>query len=104
MRKTLSLAFALLCPLTPVSAGELAVPATVVSVYDGDTFTVEARPWPGMTLRTSVRVRGVDTPEIRGKCQAEKDLAGFRCRPAGRGGDAAPGRAWQVCRACRGHG
>ncbi len=49
--------------------------ARVVSVYDGDTLTVDAEPWPGLTARTAVRVAGVDTPEIRGKCQREKDLA-----------------------------
>ena len=51
------------------------VNARVVSVYDGDTLTVDAEPWPSLTARTSVRVAGVDTPEIRGKCQSEKDLA-----------------------------
>ncbi len=51
------------------------VNARVVSVYDGDTMTVDAEPWPGLTARTKVRVAVVDTPEIRGKCQAEKDLA-----------------------------
>ena len=51
------------------------IQARVVSVYDGDTLTVDAEPWPGLTARTSVRVAGVDTPEIRGECQAEKDLA-----------------------------
>ncbi len=49
--------------------------ARVVSVYDGDTLTVDADPWPGLTARTGVRLDGVDTPEIRGKCQAEKDQA-----------------------------
>jgi len=49
--------------------------ARVVSIYDGDTFTVDATPWPGVTIRVSVRVDGVDTPEIRGKCQVEKDMA-----------------------------
>ncbi|MCZ6466830.1 MAG: thermonuclease family protein, partial [Alphaproteobacteria bacterium] len=49
--------------------------ARVVSVYDGDTLTVDAELWAGLTARTTVRVAGVDTPEIRGKCQAEKDLA-----------------------------
>ena len=51
------------------------ITARVVSVNDGDTLTVDAEPWPGVTIRTAVRVNGVDTPEIRGKCQAEKDLA-----------------------------
>ena len=49
--------------------------ADVLRVYDGDTMTVDARPWPGQTNRVSVRVNGVDTPEIRGKCQGEKDQA-----------------------------
>ena len=43
--------------------------------YDGDTLTVDAEPWPGLTARTSVRVDGIDTPEIRGRCPAEKALA-----------------------------
>ena len=51
------------------------ITAQVVSVYDGDTLTVDAKPWPGVTMRVSVRVDGIDTPEIRGRCQAEKDLA-----------------------------
>jgi len=49
--------------------------ADVVSVYDGDTIKVIARPWPGVSVETSVRVDGIDTPEIRGKCEAEKALA-----------------------------
>lgn len=53
----------------------LRVPAEVVRVYDGDTFTADARPWPGVTIRVSVRLKGVDTPEIRGRCQMEKQLA-----------------------------
>ncbi len=50
--------------------------ATVVSVYDGDTLTVNAHyPWPGMTIRTAVRIRGIDTGELRGLCDAETELA-----------------------------
>jgi len=51
------------------------VSAKVLSVYDGDTFTVEAYPWPGLEAKASVRINGVDTPEIRGKCEAEKQKA-----------------------------
>ncbi len=51
------------------------IPADVISVYDGDTIKVMARPWPGMSLETSVRVRGIDTPEIKGKCETEKAKA-----------------------------
>jgi len=67
----------LLAPATawgdPAITGPVA--AKVVKVYDGDTFTVEAYPWPGITANASVRVDGVDTPEIRGKCEAEKQKA-----------------------------
>ncbi len=62
----------------PLEAGETvraSVPAEVVNVYDGDTITVDAHPWPGLTLRTAVRLRGVDTPEIRGKCATETAAA-----------------------------
>jgi len=51
------------------------VAAKVIKVYDGDTFTVEAYPWPGITANTKVRLNGLDTPEIRGKCESEKQKA-----------------------------
>jgi micrococcal nuclease len=58
------------------AAGYGAVNATVLSVYDGDTFRVNIANWPPIIGENiPVRVRGLDTPEIRGKCQAEKDLA-----------------------------
>lgn len=46
--------------------------ATFVSAYDGDTIRVDVEIWPQLTVHTSVRVRGVDTPEIRGACEEEK--------------------------------
>ena len=49
--------------------------AEVISVYDGDTFKAEAMVWPGFTWRGNIRVGGVDTPEIRGKCDLERKLA-----------------------------
>ena len=51
------------------------IAADVVSVYDGDSIIVDAHPWSGMIIRISVRVRGIDAPEIKGKCQAEKKAA-----------------------------
>ena len=45
--------------------------ARVVHVIDRDTLTVDAELWPGITVRTVVRLSGVDAPEIRGKCLAE---------------------------------
>ena len=46
--------------------------ADVVRVYDGDTLTAHIHIFPGMTYKRSVRLYGIDTPEIRGKCVAEK--------------------------------
>ena len=52
------------------------LPAKYVKNYDGDTITVTI---PGVHPllgdKISVRVRGIDTPEVKGKCQKEKDLA-----------------------------
>lgn len=61
--------------ISPTLAGGLTVPADVISVYDGDTFKAQAHPWPGMSIDVSVRVNGIDTPEIRGKCESEKQAA-----------------------------
>ena len=47
----------------------------VLRVIDGDTLDVEAHIWLGMTKATRVRLRGIDTPELRGKCQQEKTRA-----------------------------
>ena len=62
---TLALAFA-----ANAAAFDQRVPARVTRVIDGDTFKVEARPWPGIVAQASVRVRGVDTPETgrRARC------------------------------------
>ena len=71
------IAVLLALPATVQAADAIPGPivAAVVRVYDGDTLTVNAFPWPGMTIRTAVRVNGVDTPEIRGLCDAETELA-----------------------------
>jgi endonuclease YncB( thermonuclease family) len=48
----------------------------VISVYDGDTFRVDIDSLPPIVGKNiSIRLNGVDTPEIRGKCKYEKDLA-----------------------------
>jgi endonuclease YncB( thermonuclease family) len=48
----------------------------VISVYDGDTFRVNIDSLPPIVGKNiPVRVNGVDTPEIRGKCPYEKSLA-----------------------------
>ena len=48
----------------------------VISVYDGDTFRVDIDSLPPIVGKNMpIRLNGVDTPEIQGKCQYEKDLA-----------------------------
>ena len=48
----------------------------VISVYDGDTFRVNIGSLPPIVGKNiPIRLEGVDTPEIQGKCQYEKDLA-----------------------------
>ncbi len=49
--------------------------AAVVQVLDGDTIRVRARIWLGTDVELLVRIDGIDTPEIRGKCAHEKALA-----------------------------
>jgi endonuclease YncB( thermonuclease family) len=43
--------------------------------YDGDTFAVTVPGLPDDLARVSIRVRGVDTPEIQGACETEKQAA-----------------------------
>ena len=48
----------------------------IVSVYDGDTFRANIRQWPDILGdNIGIRINGIDTPEIRGKCELEKALA-----------------------------
>lgn len=49
--------------------------ALLLAVTDGDTFRARLEVWPGVEVVTAVRLRGIDTPEIRGKCPAEKAAA-----------------------------
>jgi len=50
--------------------------AEVTSIYDGDTFRVNIAGYPDIIgERIPVRINGIDTPELRGKCQQEKVLA-----------------------------
>lgn len=50
--------------------------STIIDVHDGDTFTVTINKWPTIIGdKIKIRVNGVDTPEIRGKCKSEIELA-----------------------------
>lgn len=47
-----------------------------VSNFDGDTITVNIfNEHPIISRKISVRIFGIDTPEIRGRCNKEKELA-----------------------------
>ncbi|WP_073603071.1 thermonuclease family protein [Vibrio aerogenes] len=48
----------------------------VTSIYDADTFKANIKGWPDIIgKKVSIRVNGVDAPEIRGKCKKEKNSA-----------------------------
>jgi endonuclease YncB( thermonuclease family) len=49
--------------------------ATVERVVDGDTIAVRVTVWLDLDLRVLVRVRGIDAPELRGRCEFEKKRA-----------------------------
>lgn len=69
---------ALLClPFTAGAAERIRGPveAEVVRVVDGDTIAVKAHVWPGHIVEVAVRLAGIDTPELKGKCEAERVLA-----------------------------
>lgn len=62
----------------PASAAKLfhgPVEATVLEVLDGDTFLAEALVWPGHAVRVNVRIRGIDAPEMKARCRAERAAA-----------------------------
>ena len=50
-------------------------PAEVIRVLDGDTFEARVRIWPGMDVTTRVRLRGIDAPEMRARCENERAKA-----------------------------
>jgi micrococcal nuclease len=47
----------------------------VIRVVDGDTIEVRAKIWLGLELTVSARIRGIDAPELRGKCRQESMMA-----------------------------
>lgn len=51
------------------------VEASIVRVLDGDTFLAVAYLWPGHELRVNVRIRGIDAPEMKSRCAAERAAA-----------------------------
>ena len=47
-------------------------PVKVLRVIDGDTVLVELSPWFGQRMEVSVRLHGVDAPEMRSRCLDER--------------------------------
>lgn len=48
--------------------------AQVIRVIDGDTLDISVALWPGLRADYSVRIRGIDSPEIfRPDCSEERD-------------------------------
>lgn len=64
---------------SPSGAGERIVSgpvkARILDVIDGDTVRAAAFVWPGHEVTVSVRIRGIDAPEIRSGCEEEKRAA-----------------------------
>ena len=73
----------LLAPAAPVASErrdlraqvEGPVEAELISVLDGDTLLVEARPWPQHRVIVLVRIRGIDAPELKAKCGGARRAA-----------------------------
>jgi endonuclease YncB( thermonuclease family) len=51
------------------------IAADVIRVIDGDTLALRARIWIGQDIVVNARIRGIDAPELHGKCPQEKALA-----------------------------
>ena len=51
------------------------IAAHVLRVIDGDTIEVRARIWLGQEVEIKVRLDGADSPELKGRCAAERRRA-----------------------------
>jgi micrococcal nuclease len=73
--KTIILLSLLTFAVTAKDYGSATV-SKVISVYDGGTFRISIKNYPPIVGENiDIRVNGIDTPEIRGKCPSEKVLA-----------------------------
>lgn len=46
-------------------------PVQILRVIDGDTFEARVHIWPGHEITTKVRLRGIDAPELKARCDEE---------------------------------
>lgn len=70
--------FCLMLATAPAGARDVIagpVSGRVLGVLDGDTIAVRLHIWIGQDIETHVRLAGIDTPEMKGKCRAERDMA-----------------------------
>lgn len=70
------LTLCLVCSINTSSYSEDFTNVRYIKNYDGDTLTVDIPGVPDIFGKNiSVRVYGIDTPEMKGKCDKEKQLA-----------------------------
>lgn len=50
-------------------------PVKVLKVLDGDTVRVEIRLWFSQTLTETIRIEGIDAPELKARCPQEAEGA-----------------------------
>src|SRR5262249_3613059 len=64
-------------PIVSANAAALRTghPAEVLRVLDGDTFEAKVHVWPGIDITPKVRLRSIDAPEMRARCQQERAKA-----------------------------
>jgi endonuclease YncB( thermonuclease family) len=58
-------------PATAISGRGIYL-AEVLRIADGDTFEARVQVWPGIAITTRVRLRGIDTPELKARCPQER--------------------------------
>ena len=77
MKKILLVAICLIsCTVIKANESELYTIEKIISVYDGDTFRADIRGLPDIIGKNiAIRILGIDTPEIKGKCEEEKIVA-----------------------------
>ena len=78
MRLFVGLIFYVVAAIAPLHAGQT-MPGPydfkVLKVHDGDTFHARVPIWLGQDVFVKIRLADVDTPELKGKCAAENQLA-----------------------------
>jgi micrococcal nuclease len=56
-----------------------AIVSEITNIYDGDTFRANIEGYPAIVgEHMSIRINGIDKPELRGKCDKEKQVEYLR--------------------------